>query len=124
MYDPLPKLRINEECNAWCNSQALIDVLRHCLCASTPPTTDGTVNNVILIDNIPIGCFSTSYLRSAVGMLEQAPCIFERLTYYENFSLFAPGVFMEDVVRAAKLCCCEGLCSSPVPLHTTALRGP
>ncbi|PBJ79342.1 ABC transporter [Trypanosoma cruzi cruzi] len=112
MYDPLPKLRINEECNAWCNSQALIDVLRHCLCASTPPTTDGTVNNIILIDNIPIGCFSTSYLRSAVGMLEQAPCIFERLTYYENFSLFAPGVFMEDVVRAAKLCCCEGFVES------------
>ncbi|RNF05283.1 putative ABC transporter [Trypanosoma conorhini] len=112
MYDPVPKVQINEACDTWCGSEALIDVIRHCLCVSLPLPTDEAAENIILLDGIPAGCFSTSYLRSAIGMLEQVPCIFEELTYMQNFSLFAPGVSTKEVVAMAKLCGCDGFAES------------
>ncbi|RNE99895.1 putative ABC transporter [Trypanosoma rangeli] len=123
IYDPVPHVHVNEACDAWCDSRALVKVLRHCLCASLPIPTEETAENIILLDGIPMGCFSTSYLRSAIGMLEQAPCIFEELTYLQNFSLFAPGVSMEEVVAVAKLCGCDSFVES-CALAYEGLVGP
>ncbi|KEG07529.1 ABC transporter [Trypanosoma grayi] len=124
MFDPIPTLCIDEdETEIWRKSEWMVENIRSCLGICLPlPTEEVPLLNLILLDGIPMGCFSTSYLRSGIGMLEQSPCIFEGLSFFQNITLFTPGASIGDVEASAKTCQCEGFIFSR-PLGYEALAG-
>lgn len=122
MYDPVPVITVDTEGEFWERSEGLINTIRSCLCANLPLPIEDNSENTIFLDGIPVGCFSTSYLRGAFAMLEQSPYVSERLTFLQNISLFAPEVSTEEATEATTLCCCTEFIESR-PLAHNALTG-
>ncbi|CBH09611.1 ABC transporter, putative [Trypanosoma brucei gambiense DAL972] len=106
MYDPVAVVSLKEE-RVWEESEGLITVLQRCLGTQLPQANEGNCENIVTIDDIPLTCFSTTFLRQAVGMLEQTPFTFKGLSFLQNISLFTPRVSRDECVAAATLCRCK-----------------
>ncbi|CCD16557.1 unnamed protein product [Trypanosoma congolense IL3000] len=112
MYDPVVAVSLGEDRSVWTKYTGLVDVLRFCLGAQLPPINQSRQENVIMIDGIPLACFSVTFLRNSLGMMEQDPCVFRCLSFLNNLALFTPCTPRERLTAIADLCQCKDFISS------------